>query len=79
MSISGQARACRVRFIIPALATDPFLGTVCCGVPLAGVFGLSTATLFAGAPFATAAAIGILTGNLVGLAQRRHDPAVFEC
>lgn len=32
MSISGQARACRVRFIIPALATDPFLGTVCCGV-----------------------------------------------
>lgn len=52
-----------------------FAAPVCCGLPLAALFGLSTATLFAGAPFATAASIGLLSGNLIWLAQwRRRSP-----
>lgn len=66
----------RARLSLAGLLPATFTATVCCGVPLAAVFGLSTATLFAGASFATAASIGILTGNLARLLGCRHGPAV---
>lgn len=59
--------------LLPAVFAAP----VCCGVPLAAAFGLSTATLFAAAPFATGAAILALGGNLIWLGRSR--PAMSEC
>lgn len=73
--ISCRRRRASLLGLLPAAFAAP----VCCSVPLAAIFGLSTATLFAAAPFATAAAIGILSGNLVWLVQRRRDPARFDC
>lgn len=73
--ISCRRRRASLLGLLPAAFAAP----VCCAVPLAAIFGLSTATLFAGAPFATAAAVGLLAGNLVWLAQRRHNPARFDC
>ena len=56
-----------------------FAAPVCCGIPLAAIFGLSTATLFAAAPIATAASIGLLTGNVVSLASRRRRQPDVDC
>ena len=44
-----------------------FAAPVCGGLPLAALVGISTATLIAGAPFATAAALGLLTWNVLTL------------
>lgn len=52
--------------VLPAAFAAP----VCCGLPLAALFGLSAATLFAAAPVATAASIGLLSANLLWLARR---------
>jgi hypothetical protein len=69
----------RHRASLLGLLPAAFAAPVCCSVPLAAIIGLSTATLFAAAPFATAAAIGILSGNLIWLVERRRHPARFDC
>lgn len=67
--------ACRQRTGLIGLLPAAFAAPVCCALPLAAVFGLSTATLFAGAPIATAASAGLLAGNAVRLASRiRRSP-----
>lgn len=69
----------RQRLSLLGLLPATFAATVCCGVPLAAIFGLSTATLFAGAPFATAVSIGLLAGNLALLARRRSAALGVDC
>lgn len=69
----------RERASLIGLLPAAFAAPVCCGVPLAALFGLSAATLFAAAPFATAAAVGILAGNLTWLVRQRSAPARFAC
>lgn len=61
----------RWRLSLFGLLPAAFAATVCCGVPLAALFGLSTASLFAGAPFATATSIGLLAANLAWLVHRQ--------
>lgn len=73
--ISCRRRRASLLGLLPAAFAAP----VCCSVPLAALLGLSTATLFAAAPFATAAAIAVLSGNLVWLARRRNDPGRHWC
>jgi len=53
-----------------------FAAPVCCSLPLAAILGLSTATLFAAAPFATAASVAILGANLISLQRRGRLGAV---
>ena len=74
-TISARRRRASLLGLLPAAFAAP----VCCGVPLAALFGISTATLFAGAPFATAAAIGLLTWNVVTLDRIRRAGAGCEC
>ncbi len=69
----------RRRTSLLALLPAAFAAPVCCGVPLAAIFGLSTATLFAAAPWATAASIGLLGVNLVSLTRRLRQPPDAAC
>lgn len=71
--ISCRRRRASLLGLLPATFAAP----VCCGVPIAALLGLSTATLFAAAPFATAAAVGLLGANLVALLRAPRGPV--EC
>lgn len=64
--ISCRRRRTGFLGVLPAAFAAP----VCCGLPLPALFGLSAATLFAAAPVATAASIGLLSANLLWLARR---------
>lgn len=70
---AGRISCRRARAGSLGLLPAAFAAPVCCGLPLAALFGLSTATLFAGAPFATTATIALLSSNLIWLAQRRRS------
>ena len=74
-TISGRRRRASLLGLLPAAFAAP----VCCGIPLAALFGISTATLFAGAPFATAAALGLLTLNVLALDHIRRAGAACDC
>jgi hypothetical protein len=69
----------RQRVSVLGFLPAAFTASTCCSVPLAALFGLSTATLFAAAPWATLAAIVMLSANLGWLWRRRGDPARFRC
>ena len=73
--ISGRRRRASLLGLLPAAFAAP----VCCGIPLAALFGISTATLFAGAPFATTAALALLTWNVWSLDRIRRAGPACDC
>jgi hypothetical protein len=73
--ISGRRRRVGLLALMPAAFAAP----VCCGIPLAALLGIPTATLFAGAPFATATAFGLLAGNVLALDRIRRNGARCDC
>jgi len=64
-AVSCQPRRTGLLGLLPAAFASP----VCCAVPLGALFGLSTATLYTGAPLLTAAGLGLLAWNVLGLAR----------
>lgn len=75
----GRISCRRRRTGLLGLLPAAFAAPVCCGLPLGALFGLSTATLYAGAPFATAAALGLLTWNVLTLDRIRRAGVACDC
>jgi len=71
-AVSCPPRRTGLLGLLPAAFASP----VCCAVPLGALFGISTATLYTGAPLLTAAGLGLLAWNVLALARVRRVRAV---